>query len=799
MLHNYLLSAIRNLRKNFTFSLINITGLGLGLTVTLLLAAWVMDELSFDKFHSKADHIYRLSLEYSFGGQTARTSVSPTALLPTLLRNFEAVEAGVRVYNPASYNPFIVRHDDKLFQENKFYFADSTFFNVFSYKLLQGNHGKALTEPASVILTQSMAKKYFGDEPALGKTIHVNNTRDYTITGIIEDAPGNSYLKFDFIGSFSSLRQSKEEIWWSANYQTFVAVNPNANIADMESKTNELVMKAVGGEIQGAGDYVKYVWTRLTDIHLRSNTDGELEPVGDILYVYLFSAIGCLVLLIACINYINLSTARAADRAKEVGVRKVVGAAKTELIFQFMGESVIITLLAMVFALTAVQLLLPGFNSIADKDLPRQLFFQPEFLPGVFGVAIAVGLISGIYPALAITAFKPVSVLKGNLKTSGRGVLLRKSLVVFQFSVSVVLIVGTIAIVQQLNFVREARLGYDRENVIILPLDRQTEKVYDQLRTEFIRTGAVSEVGRATESPTVIKGGYTIAVNNNTQNQGMMITASSIDQHFLSVLDMELVSGSNITEADMERVKRDTIYSFILNQTAIRELLLPEDKAVGTPVIMNGRRGEIRGVVKDFHFASLHQKITPLALFNQPDQYNYIFIKLKPGNVSGIIGLLGDVCKNLISHRPFEYEFLDQQYAALYNAEQKTGVLSSVFASLAIIIASMGLLGLVAFSTAQRMKEIGIRKVLGATVFNIILMITKDYSRLVIIAIVIGIPLSYWMINQWWLSNFAYKTEVGVGAFLLATLACIAMAFGAAVYQATKAALVNPTHTLRNE
>jgi putative ABC transport system permease protein len=800
MLHNYLLSALRNIRKNFTFSLINIFGLGLGLTVTLLLSAWVMDELSYDRFHTKANQIYRLSLEYSFGGQTAKTSVSPTALLPAVQKNFQEVESGVRVYNPSSFNPFIVRQEDKLFQEDHFYFADSTFFDVFSYQLLQGNPDKALTEPSSVIITQSMAKKYFGSEDPMGKTLNVNNSREYTVTGLIKDAPGNSYLQFDFIGSFSSLRQAKDEnVWWSANYQTFVAVHPMADVASLQAKTNDLVTKAVGGELSSPSDFVKYNWTLLTDLHLRSEANGEMETVSSIQYVYLFGAIALLVLLIACINYVNLSTARAADRAKEVGVRKVVGAGKPDLIFQFIGESITITLLAFILGMVAVQLILPGFNAIADKTLDRQIFVEPIFLIGSIIGVVVIGLFSGIYPALAITAFQPVNILKGNFKTSGKGVALRKSLVVFQFCVSVILIVGTIAIVNQLNFVRNARLGYDKENVVILPLDGETGKVYPQLRTEFMRSGMVKEVGRATESPTQIKGGYSIQVEEKTESKPMITTAVSIDENFITAFNMELIAGTHINEADMERVKKDTIYSFILNETALQEMLIPTEQAIGTKVRLNGRRGEIKGVVKDFHFASLHQKIQPLVLFNQPDQYNYIFVKLKPGNTVESINKLSEVCASIIPHRPFEYEFIDQQYASLYEAEQKTGVLASLFAGLAIVIASLGLLGLVAFSTAQRMKEIGIRKVLGATVANIMLMITKDYSRLVLLSIVIGIPLSYWVVNTWWLSNFAYRTEVGIGSYVLAAATCLVIAFGAAGYQAMKAAVINPTNTLRND
>jgi putative ABC transport system permease protein len=800
MLFNYFLSALRNLRKNFTFSMINIFGLGLGLTVTLLLSAWVVDELSYDRFHSKADNIYRLSLEYSFGGQTSKTSVSPTALLPALQKNFEEVEGGVRVYNPSSWNPFIVRHEDKFFQEGHFYFADSTFFDVFSYQLLQGNPTTALTQPGSVIISQRMAKKYFGNEDPMGKTLNVNNIRDYTVTGLIENAPGNSYLQYDFIGSFTSLHQATEEnVWWSANYQTFVLANPLADIKALESKTNELVLKALRNELSSPGDYVKYNWTALTDLHLRSEASGEMETVSSIQYIYLFGAIGLLVMLIACINYVNLSTARASDRAKEVGVRKVVGAGKGELVFQFIGESITFSFIAFALALMAVQLLLPGFNFIADKNLAHAVFFEPLFFSGFVLTVLLIGLLSGIYPALAITSFKPVNILKGNFKTSENGILLRKSLVVFQFSISVILIVGTIAIVKQMDFVSHARLGYDRENVLVLPLDRTTEKVYPQLRTEFIRTGVVQDIGRATESPVQIKGGYSIQVEGKTESKPMITTAVSIDENFIAALNIEFVEGSNFTEADMQRALTDTVYSFIINESAVHKLLLTLDKAIGTNVELNGRRGEIKGVVKDFHFSSLHEQIGPLILFNQPDQYNYIFVKLKPGNVSESLKKLSAVYTSLIPHRPFEYEFVDRQYASLYTAEQKTGVLASIFAGLAIVIASLGLLGLVAFSTNQRKKEIGIRKVLGATVPNIILMITKDYSRLVLFSIGLGIPISYWIVNTWWLNNFAYRTEVGVTSFVLAALICIAIAFGAAGYQAIKAAVVNPTDSLRND
>ena len=369
MIRNYLLVTLRNLKKHLGYSIINITGLGLGLATCLLLTTWIVNELSYDRFHEKSDRIYRASLEYSFGGQTAKTAVSPTALLPAMQKNFPEVEEGVRLFNPASINPYIVSKDEKLFQENRFYFADSTFFNVFSFKLITGDPHKALSNPNSVILTQSTAKKYFGEEDPLNSVLQINNQINYIVTGVMEDIPGNSLLQFDFLASFSSLDASKEQIWWSANYQTFFVLTRGADLMHVHDKTNALVKEAVAAEVTGANDYVKYNFIPLTDIYLKSDTTNEPEVVSSIDYIYAFGAIAALILLIACINYINLATARAADRAKEIGIRKVVGAVKRQLFLQFIGESIIITLLAYILALFIAQLGLPLFNILTPATI----------------------------------------------------------------------------------------------------------------------------------------------------------------------------------------------------------------------------------------------------------------------------------------------------------------------------------------------------------------------------------------------------------------------------------------------
>ncbi len=794
MIKNYLIISLRSLLKHRFYAAINITGLALGLAASLLLTTWIIHELSYDTFHVNAKRIYRSSMEYSFGGQTARTSVSPTALLPALQKNFQEIESGVRLYNPSSWNPFILRKDDKLFQEERFFYADSTFFEVFSFDLLSGNPDKALTEPNTVVLTQTSAKKYFGSEDPLGKTIQVNNKTEYLVTGVMEDVPSHSYLQFDFIGSFSSLGASREQIWWSANYETYVLLAPGSDIASLTSKTEILVKKELASELTDPGDYVRYNFIPLTDIYLRSDMNESVQ-VSDIKYIYIFGSIAFLLMMIACINYINLATARAADRAKEVGIRKVVGALKKQLFLQFIGESLVITFFSLVTALVIVKLSLPAFDALTGKVFAGKMIFSPVYIGAAVVLSLGVAMLAGAYPSLAITSFKPVQVLKGNFKTSGKGIWLRRSLVVFQFSISVALIVGTLVVIKQLDFIQNKKLGYNKENIIILPLDSKTEEVYSQLRTEVLKSGTASSMSRATESPTQIAGGYSITLDGGNDN-GMIVTAMSVDTAFINGLGMELSEGRNFTQADFDKTKSDTIYSFILNESALHELALDKEKVIGISANLNGRKGQIVGVVKDFHYAPLQKKIAPLVLFNQERDFSYIFVKLRAGKES--LAEMERICRQLLPHRPFEYTFLDQQYNAMYDNEQRMGKIVTVFAFLTIVIACLGLLGLVSFSAAQKTKEIGIRKVLGANATSIIFLITSDFTKLVVVSIVIGVPVSCWMLQQW-LNDFAYKTEIGLLPVFISSGLCITIALVTAGYHAIKAALINPANTLRNE
>lgn len=795
MIQNYLLIAVRNLRKHVGYSTINVIGLSLGLTTCLLLVTWIRHEISYDKFHEKADRLYRVSLEYSFGGQSAALSVSPTALLPAL-KELPEVENGVRLYNPSAYNSFIVQHGDQTFSENHFYAADSSFFKIFSYPLISGNPDQVLRQPYSVAISESTAQKYFGDTDALGKTIRVNNNQDYIITGVFADMPSNSLYHMDLLTSFHSFEAGRgAPIWWSANYQTFVVLREGSDPLNAQSKINEVVLKALAGQAGGPSDFVRYNFMLMKDIYLYSKYE-EAEVVSNIRYIYIFSAIAILILFIACINYINLSTARAAERAKEVGIRKVVGALKNQLLIQFIGESVVITFAAFCIAFVAAQSMLPIFNEVSGKSLPHQLMLTPSFILLSLVILLFIALLAGAYPAFAITAFTPSQVLKGSFKTSAKGIWLRQSLVVFQFGISVVLIMGTIIITKQLQYLQSTNLGYNRENVIVLPLDRQTEPSFQSLKTEWLSKGLALEVARGSESPVQIQGGYSIKLRNN-DGPGMITTGLIADEGYIPAMGMSLVAGRNFTPDDIARAHNDTLYAFIVNESGLKALYVDINEAVGTVIDLNGRNGEIIGVVKDFHFSSLHTVIGPLTIFPE-DSYNKLFVKLPKGDVSEQLKKLESSFKTIVASRPFEFQFVDQQYQALYQNEVRMGSVFTIFATLAIVIACLGLIGLVAFSAAQKTKEIGIRKVMGATAPQIVILLTRNYSKLVLLAIVISIPLSYWMMTTW-LTNFAYQTEIGVWPSLIASAIAITTALGVSSYQAIKAAVSDPVRTLKNE
>ncbi|TRX57541.1 FtsX-like permease family protein [Fulvivirga sp. M361] len=798
MLKNYLLIAIRNIRRQLGYSTINVVGLAIGLACCIFIGVYVVQELSFDKFHKQAEAIFRVNISYETAGASGKSYTTPTALLPSLRRDNSKVATGVRVFNVSMFSPVVVQKENTKYQEERFLYADSSFFDVFSFEMLAGDPAKALAAPRSVILTASSAKKYFNDEDPLGQVIKVDGD-DYSITGVLSDVPDNSHMKFDFLASFSSLRASQRETWWSANYATYLVLTDPDLAKEVESDIHDLYVKNLGDQL---GDVkMGFDLMPLTDIHLRSDIPSEMQPQSDIRYIYIISAVGLLILIIACINYMNLATARSAERAREVGMRKVLGALRKQVFYQFMGESIIITTLSLIIAMVMVSIFLGPFNHLTGKQLVFQDILSGPVIIGLLIIAVFVSFFAGAYPAISLSSYAPGQVLKGSFKRSVQGSWMRKVLVGVQFSISIFLIIGTLVIYKQLQFMRNKKLGYTTENVLILPTDNVVNQNFDRIKTQLERMEDVVSVSSASESPTDIGGGYALSVPGYV-DEPMNVQAITVEKDFIETMNMEMLFGRDLTDADHKQAtleeSSDRRFSFIVNQELTKTLMIAPEDIIGQQVNLNGRQGEIVGILNDFHFTSLHRKIGPLLLFIEPRQFNKIFIRIQPDDLQKTLLSIEDLWKQIVPDRPFVFDFMDDEYNAMYRNEMRLNQVFITFSILAILIACLGLFGLVSFSVEQRAKEIGVRKVLGASVASLFFLVSRDFSRLVLISFLVAGPLSYWLMTQW-LNDFEYRTSVGFLPLVVAVSCAIVVAFLTVSYQSLKAANMNPAETLRSE
>ena len=807
MIRNYLLTALRSVRRHQLYSVINLLGLTIGLTCALLITTYVYYELQYDQFHENKNRIVRASLEYGEGGVSANTAVSPTAVLPAFQREFPEVVGGVRLYDASESRSRLVQGGDQTFQESGFFYADSTFFLVFSFPLLQGDPTTALTAPQSVVLTAEVAEKYYGprwaEQSVIGKTLLVGTTRTpYQVTGVMANPPVLSHIHPRLIASTASLDWFQEEMWWSANYQTYLLLNEPEAIHTLREKIPALLRREVPDAFAADG-YVTYNLLPVTDIHLRSTMDGELEPGGDYRYVYIFSAVAVLILLVACVNYVNLTTARATHRAREVGVRKVLGAYRGQLFGQFVGEAAMITTFSMLASVILAYLLLPYFQQLAQRNFTLDYLTQPAAIAAIVGISALVSVLSGAYPALLLSSFRPVQVLKGKLQTGGAGGPLRQGLVVFQFVISTFLIISTLIIYRQLTFIQQQKLGYDKDRLVTLPLDDLVYDQYDVLKNELEKQSEVEAVSAAYETPTDIQGGYGLTRTGTSDEFMMAATGLPVHQDFLETVGLTLVAGHDFTNTDLATIEKDSFhtrtYGFLINETAARALGFSPEEAMSQNITMTGRGSVLRGVVKDFHFNSLHKKIEPLIIFLEPRQSRRILVRISSQeNVPTTLASLEAVWNRVIQHRPFDFTFIDDEFQALYTAEQQAGQLFNVFAAVAVFIACLGLFGLTAFTTVQRAKEIGIRKVLGASVLSIVVLLSRDVTKLVLIALFIAFPISYLLMDRW-LEGFAYRIGIPVLGLALAGITALLIAWLTVSYQSMRAATANPVDALQNE
>ncbi|MES1217349.1 MAG: ABC transporter permease, partial [Bacteroidota bacterium] len=783
--------------------------LAIGLATCMLILFFVADETSYDKYNVNSDRIFRVDGDIQFGGNHFILAVAQEPMGPTLKKDFPAVKQYTRF---RGYGGMLIKKGNSNIQEDKVILADSTLFDVFTLPMIAGNPKTALVDPNCVVITEKIAKKYFNSTDVVGKSLVFNDTGNLKITGVIKNIPKQSHFNFDFFVSMNgSLQPWEINNWISNNLNTYVLLDKNADPKQFGSQLDAFAEKYIGPQVKASmnidmddfkksGNFVHYTLTPLTDIHLHSNKTGELGPNGNVQYVYIFSVVAILVLLIACVNFMNLSTARSSSRSKEVGVRKVLGSLRRSLVIQFLVESLLISFLGLIIAIGLAWLLLPYFNQLSGKEMHMlELFSKPWLLPSLIALMIVVGIVAGSYPAFFLSAFQPVDVLKGKLSKGFRAGWLRSSLVVFQFSISIILIISTVVIYNQLNYIRNKDIGFNREQVLIIQgtnaLNRQA-KVFkeDVLKINGVQgatmTGFLPTAGWRSDSPL-----WPDAAMD--QKKAVRLQMWQVDDNYIPTLGMTMAAGRNFSKQMMTDSN-----AVIVNEAAAKLLGFtdPVNQKVYTLEDLKSKKTltyNIVGVVKNFNFNSLREQVTPLALFLREENGSIAF-RINSKNIPALISQIENKWKTMAPAQPFSYSFMNDDFNNIYEAEQKIGRIFISFAVFAILIACLGLLGLVAYAAEQRTKEIGIRKVLGASVGNIVGMMSKDFLKLVLIASVISFPVAWYAMHKW-LQDFAYRISISAWIFIIAGVIALMIAFITIGVQALKAAVANPVKSLRSE
>jgi len=805
MIRNYFKIALRNLWKHKSFSAMNIIGLATGLAVCLLIVLYVMDELSYDRYNVNADRIYRLDGDIYFNDTQANFAVSPDPLGPTLKKDYPDIEQIARLNYQGD---ILIKKDNQNIKDHHAVFADSTFFKVFTVPMLEGDPNTALKDPNSIVIDETTAKKYFNSTDVVGKTLYVDNTTNCKITGVIKDIPKQSHFHFSFIRP----RGKDNDNWLNNNTYNYILVRHGVTQKKLQSEVDATINNHLGKDLeaqlhtslkdlQDKGAHFIYHTMPLTDIHLHSDKTYEIEANGNVNYVYIFSVIATFILLIACVNFMNLSTARSASRAKEVGIRKAVGSLRSHLIVQFLAESVLLSFFSLVLAILLGALLLPLFNQLAGKEMHVGTLFSTRLFPVMLAMVFVVGCIAGSYPAFYLSTFKPVQVLKGKIAKGFKNSWLRSSLVVFQFIISIVLIIGTIVIYNQLNYIRNKDIGYNRDHVLVLKNPYYLGKQIYTFRNELLNIPGVTAASISGDIPTTSgfnnEGWFRDA--NLDATKAVVLTDFFVDENYIPTLGMQMAKGRNFSKdfpSDSTGV--------ILNESAVKTLGFKaplKETLYHMNYTDNGSIEAIAyrvvGVVKDFNFSSMRQHVAPL-IIKLGDNWGAISVRINAKNIPSLIGAIQDKWQKMAPGQPFSYSFMDADFNNIYTAERQTGKLFIIFAVFAIFIGCLGLFGLVTYAAEQRTKEIGVRKVLGASVRNIVSMLSKDLAKLVAIAFVVAVPLGWYVMHQW-LQDFAYRIDIHWWVFAVAGILAMLIALVTISIQAVKAAISNPVNSLRTE
>ena len=802
MFKNSLKIAIRNLVKRKFYSLINISGLAIGIASFIIIMLYIIDELSYDRYHKNAENIYRLVNVYDFNGVGENSASSPFPVAFTMKDEYPGmIKNVVRIFNFQAPR-MLIEIGDKRYNERRFFFADSTFFHIFDHEFIHGDPKTVLNESYSVVLTESAAKKYFGDDDPINKTIKFEKQFDLKVTGIIKDVPAQSHFNFDFIASMSSVGRMfggrLPQTWvWNPCWTYLLLEDGAAPV--LEKKFPDFINKYFNdAEKENISLYLQ----PLTDIHLKSRLDYELEPNNNISYIYILSAIAAFLLIIASINFMNLATATSGARAKEIGIKKVVGGYRSQLIFQFISESIIISFISLIIALILVELLLPVFNTFANKEIVISILFQPKYLLALIVLVLFTGVFSGIYPAFYLSAFKPISVLKGSLRRENKSTLPRKILVVLQFVISITLIIGTLTVYNQLNFLQNADLGFNKEQVIIIPVNHTPiARSYKSFKNELLLNTDIISITAVDDIFGVAHNTHEFRPEGFPQDKLQFYPALVVRYDFVKTFDIKILAGRDYNEDN----KTDPEKGMLINEAMVWHLGWgSNEEALGKK--FKSLQGEERviGVTNNFNAISLYEQAGPFVLNikEKPEEVmwflKFMAIRIDPCNHKKTIDFIEAKWKEFAPNRPFEYSFLDQELNKLYKDEDNLGKLSLIFSLLIIFIASLGLFGLTSFMAEQRTKEIGIRKVLGAKVTDIITLLSKEFLKLIVIAILIAWPIAFLLIDDW-LSHFAYRTAVNWFVFILAGLFALVIALLITAYKAYVASQTDPVDTLKYE
>lgn len=795
MLKNLFVVAIRNIFKEKIYSAINILGLTIGITCSMFLLLYILDELSYDRYHSKADKIYRIVSNIKETDNAFTWAVAQIPLADELRENYPEVENAVRFFG-IGRNLF--KNGELQFFEEEFYLADSTVFDMFDYEFISGDKNTALDMPFSIVMTESTAKKYFGNEDPMGKSIQNQENEEYKVTGVIKDVPENSHFRFDALQSRNSAPDYQGS-WGNFGVYTYIELPRGYDISKMYTSLDSILVQKVEPIFKEAGVSIKYELQPIADIHLHSKIQDEAESGGDISYIYIFGAIACFMIIIASINYMNLATARSANRAKEVGVRKVMGAQKPQLIMQFITESVLIALISLVVSIGVIYLLLPAFNSLANKSMPFSYVLQTPVMLSLIGIVVFVGIIGGSYPAFYLSSFNPVSVLKGKGSSKGGSVLFRKTLVIAQFSISIFMLISTMIVFDQLDFIRNKDLGFVKERVVKIRLSERELRQRGQVLVEkFKQSPLVESVGMSNATPGEGIGKLLIKVEDSEGkmvDRGVDLYSAGFD--FIPVMGMEIVQGRNFSRD----VASDTTYAVLVNEAMVRRMNWADP--IGRKFEFGSRNGPIEkrvvGVVKDYNQNSLYDAIEPLMIILN-DNLRNVFVRTREGDVRQSLASLESIWKEVNPNYPFEYNFLDQDFDSQYKADEKRSKIFTAFSALTLSIACLGLLGLAAFTTEQRTNEIGVRKVIGASVPSLVILVTKEFFILVAISIVIAFPVA-WYFTDGWLQNFAFRIELTGEwlTFLLSAALAFLITMATVGFHVIRAAIANPVNSLRDE